>query len=129
MTTDFDNLLLNETPDAIVISTPAGKVVYWNKGAESVFGYTSAEAVGCLLSELVVPAGRIEEERKILQETIEIGSATCESMRRNKDGSLIHVDISRKAIEEVCSVILGFASQLVRDSCSRCPEIPSHQTP
>ena len=98
MNTDFDTLLLNETPDAIVISTPAGKVVYWNKGAERVFGYTRAEAVGRLVSELILPADRVDEEGRLLQETIEIGSATYESMRRNKDGSLIYVDISSRAV-------------------------------
>ena len=30
--------LLNETPDAVGITAPDGKVVYWNKGAATVFG-------------------------------------------------------------------------------------------
>ena len=34
MKIDFDDLL-NETPDAVGITTPDGKVVDWNKGAAS----------------------------------------------------------------------------------------------
>jgi PAS domain-containing protein len=43
MTTAFDNPLLNETPDAIVITTPDDEAVDWNKRAETDFGYRSAE--------------------------------------------------------------------------------------
>jgi PAS domain S-box-containing protein len=46
MKTDFDRLLLAEIPDAVTITTPEGEVVYWNRGAEAVFGYRSEEAVG-----------------------------------------------------------------------------------
>jgi len=82
----------------VVISTPDGKVVHWNRAAESIFGYTSAEAVGRPINELIVPQDRVEEERKILQESIERGFSTHESIRRRKDGSLVYVDISNKAV-------------------------------
>jgi PAS domain S-box-containing protein len=67
--TDFDNLVINETPDAVVVTTPDGTVVHWNSGAEAVFGYASTEVVGCLLNEIIVPLDRLEEEQKILGET------------------------------------------------------------
>ena len=38
MKIDFDDLLLNETPDAVGITTPDGKVVHRNQGAATVFG-------------------------------------------------------------------------------------------
>ena len=98
MTATLDQLALRESPDAVIITTPDGLVVYWSKGAEAVFGYGSAEAVGRLLNELIVPADRLEEERRILQESIRNGLATYESIRRKKDGSLVYVDISVKAI-------------------------------
>ena len=98
MTATLDQLALRESPDAVIITTPDGLVVYWSKGAEAVFGYGSAEAVGRLLNELIVPADRLEEEHRILQESIRNGLATYESLRRKKDGSLVYVDISVKAI-------------------------------
>ena len=98
MKTDFDHLLLTETPDAVVVTTPDGKVVHWNKGAETIFGYTNTEAVGRAVNEIIVPPDRIDEERKIFRETLETRSATYESIRRRKDGSLVYVDISSKAV-------------------------------
>ena len=98
MKTDFDHLLLTQTPDAVVVTTPDGKVVHWNKGAETIFGYTNTEAVGRAVNEIIVPPDRIDEERKIFRETLETRSATYESIRRRKDGSLVYVDISSKAV-------------------------------
>jgi protein-histidine pros-kinase len=98
LNTDFDRLLLNESPDAIVITTPDGKVVYWNRSAEAIFGYASAEAVGRLIEELMVPPARLEEERIILREACETGFSTQESIRLRKDGSLVYVAITNKAI-------------------------------
>lgn len=101
MKTDFSHLLLDENPDAVVVTSPDGKIVYWNKGAETMFGYASAEACGHSVSEMIVPEDRLEEERIIHQETLHAGSATFESMRRKKDGSLVYVDISSRAIRNV----------------------------
>ena len=96
--TDFDKLLLNESPDAVIATTPEGKVLYWSKGAELVFGYTSADAVGRVLNEIIVPPDRLDEERKIFRQAVEIGFSTYESIRYKKDGSLVYVDISSKAV-------------------------------
>lgn len=38
MKTDFDRSLLDENPDALIVTTPEGIVVHWNKAAEVVFG-------------------------------------------------------------------------------------------
>jgi PAS domain S-box-containing protein len=98
MNTDFGSLLLDESPDAMIATTPEGQVLYWSKGAQIVFGYTSTEAVGHTLDELVVPADRFGEESEMLRQTLRSGFATYESLRRCKDGSLVYVDITSKSI-------------------------------
>ena len=75
-------------------------MLYWSKGAEAVFGYTSAEAVGRAVNELIVPPDRVEEERKILREALETGFSAYESVRRKKDGSPVYVDISSRAVRD-----------------------------
>jgi PAS domain S-box-containing protein len=82
----------------MVALSPLGAVVYWNKGAENTFGYTRAEAIGLELSELIIPADRIEEDKKFFKQLIDSGQSTFESLRRRKDGSLIPVDISTRVI-------------------------------
>ena len=98
MKTDFDKLVLNGTPDAMIAATLEGTVLYWNPAAQDIFGYTSDEALGRTLNELVVPPDRIQEERRIIDEALAADLATYESIRRRKDGSLIYVDVSSRAI-------------------------------
>jgi PAS domain-containing protein len=52
MQPDFYKLLVEETPDALIATSREGKVLHWNRGAETTFGYASAEAVGRTLNEL-----------------------------------------------------------------------------
>src|SRR6266567_2641549 len=100
MTTDFNKLLVEETPDALIATSPDGKVLHWNRGAETTFGYASAEAVGRSLDELIVPAERLEEEAAIQRQALETGVATYESFRRKKDGSLIYINISTRVLRD-----------------------------
>ncbi len=100
MKTDFDKLLLDESPDAIITTSPDGNVTYWSKGAQAMFGYTSADTVGRSIEELILPPDRLAEERRILKEALESGYSTYESIRRRKDGSLLYVDISSKSIRD-----------------------------
>lgn len=83
-----------------MVTIPDGTVVYWNRGAEAVFGYASAEAIGCSLNEMIVPFERLEEEEKFFRETLETGAATFESIRRRKDLGLVYVDVSSKVIRD-----------------------------
>lgn len=90
--------LLDNSPDAMMALSPAGLVVYWNKGAEKTFGYTPDEAIGRELTDLIIPADRREEEQTFLREVMASGEGTLESVRKRKDDSLIHVAISTCAI-------------------------------
>ncbi|WP_295999911.1 PAS domain S-box protein [Rugamonas sp.] len=98
MAIDFATLILNETPDAVIVTTPDGVVVCWTRGAQSVFRYSEEEALGAVLAELIVPAEFGDDERAVVRQTLEHGQANYESMRRAKDGTLVYIDSSSKAI-------------------------------
>jgi len=95
---DFDKLLLNENPEAVVITNGEGEIVSWNSRAEAVFGYGSAEAVGRSLNELLNPSNQPALERDDPRQTFESGIVTIEATRQRNDGSLVYVDISSKAV-------------------------------
>ncbi|HUP93588.1 MAG TPA: PAS domain S-box protein [Burkholderiales bacterium] len=98
MTTRFEQLHLDESPDAVVATTTDGTVLYWSRGAEAIFGYARSEVLGRALAEIIVPHDRVEEERHILTEVVAAGILTYESVRRRKDGTGIYVDVSSKVI-------------------------------
>ncbi|MBV9491392.1 MAG: PAS domain S-box protein, partial [Verrucomicrobia bacterium] len=68
---------------------------------QATFGYQAEEALGELLVTLTVPPDRLLEEEQILREPLNIGSGVFESLRRKKDGSLIHVDVSAKTVRGI----------------------------
>jgi len=105
MATDFAQLILDETPDAVIVTAPEGMVVCWTRGAQTVFGYTEDEALGRPLSALIVPQERLEEERGILAQTLRDGRANYASLRRARDGALVYIDSSAKAVRNAAGVI------------------------
>ncbi len=105
MATDFAKLILDETPDAVIVTTPEGEVVCWTRGAQSVFGYTGEEALGRPLASLIVPPGMQEAERGILRQTLAHGSANYESLRRARDGALVYIDSSAKAVRNARGIV------------------------
>ncbi|MBO0692501.1 MAG: PAS domain-containing protein [Acidimicrobiaceae bacterium] len=51
---DLAERLVATAGDAIVIADPQGRIITWNRGAESVFGFPAAEALGNSL-DLIIP--------------------------------------------------------------------------
>ena len=98
MSSTFDQLILDENPDAIIITTLTGDVVYWNNGAESIFGFVRSEVLGQSLKSIIIPADRIEEYEQTLDATLKSGRVDFETVRRKKDGSSVYVDVSYRAL-------------------------------
>jgi PAS domain S-box-containing protein len=46
--------VVREAPEAIVVAAPDGVITLWNGGAEKIFGYSAAEALGQTL-DLIIP--------------------------------------------------------------------------
>jgi PAS domain S-box-containing protein len=50
----FGDSLIRDAPDAIVYADEAGVIRFWNRGAERIFGFAAAEAVGQSL-DIIIP--------------------------------------------------------------------------
>ncbi len=46
--------LIREAPDAIIFADAEGKIRFWNRGAERIFGFAEAEALGQSL-DIIIP--------------------------------------------------------------------------
>ncbi len=97
---DYEALALREAPDAVIVATLDGDVLFWSAGAAAVFGYASDEAVGHNLRQLIVPPERADAEARFYAQSRTHGSVTYESLRRKKDGTLVYVDVSIKAVQD-----------------------------
>ncbi|MBN8421057.1 MAG: PAS domain S-box protein [Verrucomicrobia bacterium] len=111
--------IVASSDDAIISKDLDGKLTSWNAGAERLFGYTPAEAVGQPVT-MIIPAERQEEETKII-EHVRRGEPVehFETQRRHKDGRLIDVSLSISPIRDSAGRIVG-ASKIARDITRRC---------
>jgi PAS domain S-box-containing protein len=79
-------LLLNKAQDAIIVRTPDHRILYWNQGAERLYGWPAAEVIGRTAMEL-----KVEEPQRFLaamDELTEKGEWTGELTERTRDGHL-----------------------------------------
>jgi PAS domain S-box-containing protein len=97
--------LLDQAPDAVIATTPEGQVLFWNRGAETVFGYAADEARGKTLHQLIIDPARIEETLALLRECLASGDTTREIIRKRKDHSPIYVDTTAKAVRDTTGAV------------------------
>jgi PAS domain S-box-containing protein len=104
--------------DAIISKDMDGMILSWNSGAERLFGYTAAEAIGCPI-EILIPLDRRDEEPAIL-ERIRRGERVdhFESIRMAKDGRMICVSLMISPVSDAAGRIIG-ASKIARDITER----------
>lgn len=100
MTLQLTDKLWEQNPDALIAISPDGNILHWNPAAESIFGYAQDEALGKSMLELVVPKDCVEEEKRIQAEALARDLTVYESVRRRKDGTLVHVSVSTKAVRD-----------------------------
>jgi PAS domain S-box-containing protein len=110
--------IVQSTEDAIVSKTLDGIITSWNGGAERIFGYTAAEAVGRPI-ELIIPKELRNEEKKILQR-LRAGERIehFDTVRVAKDGRELQISLTISPIKDGSGRIVG-ASKVARDVTER----------
>jgi PAS domain S-box-containing protein len=106
--------IIASSDDAIVSKDFNGIIQTWNRGAERIFGYSPAEAIGQSIM-LIVPPDRIAEEHEVLAR-IRSGRSVehFETMRRRKDGTLVDISLTVSPILSQEGTVIG-ASKIARD--------------
>ncbi|MHB8918683.1 MAG: PAS domain S-box protein [Desulfocucumaceae bacterium] len=110
--------IVESSEDAIISKSLDGVILSWNKGAEKIYGYSAAEAVGRQIS-ILIPPGHGKKAERILDkmkrgEHIEY----YESFRLRKDGSQVQVSIMVSPLKDARGRITG-VSLIARDITER----------
>jgi two-component system sensor histidine kinase UhpB len=110
--------IIDCSDDAIVSKTLEGVITSWNRGAERLFGYTEAEAVGRHIT-LIVPEDRRAEEEDVLAR-LRRGEKVdhFETVRQTKDGRRVPISLTVSPIRDARGAIVG-ASKVARDITER----------
>ncbi len=102
--------IVESSDDAIIGTTLDGIITAWNPGAEQLYGYTAAEALGLHVAFLV-PPDRLDE-RMQLQQRLEQGEhiAQFETVRLAKDQTPVDVALTMSPIKDALGRITGVST-------------------
>lgn len=116
------NQLVNDAPDAILISDKEGIIRFWNSGAEQMFGHTADEALGQSL-DLIIPdnlRGRHWEGywRVMGSGETKYKTGLLSSPGIRKDGARVSLEFSMVLLRDETGAMQGCAS-IMRDVTER----------
>ncbi len=97
-------------PDAIASWSPSGHIESWNEGAERLYGYTAAEAIGLHASTFVPPELQAETEARRARVLQGERVSQLETVRQHKSGRHIEVLATLAPIRDAHGEIVGVAS-------------------
>jgi PAS domain S-box-containing protein len=110
--------VVESSEDAIISKNLDAVITRWNAGAERMFGYTEAEAVGQPITILIPPELR-DEENEILEKLRSGGRIEhYETVRVTKTGEKVDVSLSISAIKDSTGNVAGF-SKIAHDITGR----------
>jgi PAS domain S-box-containing protein len=123
----FYRTLAREAPDAIVYADAAGMIAFWNKGAERIFGFSEAEAIGKSL-DIIIPENFRKRHWDRFAQTVRTGKTrygagdllAVPALR--KDGARISIEFTILPFFDRAGRILGIAA-ILRDVSKRFEEL------
>ena len=95
--------IANSIRDAIILVDEEARVTYWNPAAEKTFGYTSDEAAGKYVHDLVTPETTGEEGNELIDSSVKVFGQTgigyftvgnVDVIGRRKNGSEFPAELS-----------------------------------
>ncbi len=110
--------IVESSDDAIISKSLDGIIQSWNSGAERLFGFSAAQAVGRHIS-VVIPTERLGDEDKIMA-LIRGGNRVehFDTVRMRSDGQRFPASLCISPIQDEAGRIVG-ASKIVRDITAR----------
>ena len=90
--------LLDEVDAAVTLTDSEGQIRYWSRGAQQLFGYTAAEAVGRKTSELMKVKGDTPE-LLAFRRNAQLGTAIAAELdARDKSGRVFPVYVRHRSV-------------------------------
>jgi diguanylate cyclase (GGDEF)-like protein/PAS domain S-box-containing protein len=106
--------VVESSHDAIISKDMDGNILSWNGGAERLYGYAAAEAIGKPITMLVPPG--FDDDMPELLRRVRAGEQidNHETVRERKDGTQVDVALTLSPIRDRDGTVIG-ASTIARD--------------
>jgi PAS domain S-box-containing protein len=114
-------LLIEQANDAIILVDPAGLVQIWNRGAETLFGYSAEEVLGRAV-DIIIPERFRTRHAQGFEQAIRSGAlrhtgGVLVTRAQHKEGKRLYVEMSFGLVQQG-GAVLG-ASAIARDCTAR----------
>ena len=103
----FQAHLLNTVEQAVIATDLSGTIKYWNRFAESLYGWSAADAIGRNIME-IIPAATTQEQAEEIMSQLKAGrSWSGEFVVRRRDGTIFPAMITDTPINDEHGNIVG----------------------
>jgi PAS domain S-box-containing protein len=121
----LSNEILQSMPEALIFADLQGIIQRWNPGAENVFGFTAAQAVGQSL-DLIIPERMRKAHWDGFNKAIERGGTlpgrtSAITRAIHKSGEPFYVDMSFAMVKDQAGKLIG-SMAVARDATKRFQE-------
>jgi len=94
---DLHEAIVEQSPDAIIVSDAKGMIIVWNHAAETLFGFAKTEAIGQTL-DIIIPERFREAHWRGFDRALAAGATKYSGQAlltrsQRKDGSKIYVEM------------------------------------
>ena len=121
------NALLHSMSDAIIASDGGGRIIFWNPGAERIFGFSRSEATGQSL-DLIIPERLRARHWVGYTDVMRTGESryghgdllSVPALR--KDGTRLSIEFTIVPLKDVAGAMAGMVA-ILRDVTARFEEL------
>ena len=119
---DLHRAIIEQAQEAVIFADRRGIIQLWNRGAEIIFGYSAAEAVGRDLN-LIIPEKLRHAHDEGFRHAVCTGATrnngrVVTTRAQNKFGSRLYVDLSFELLKDESGAVIG-AFAVGRDATAR----------
>lgn len=108
MTPDFHQALLDHVQHAVIATDCAGRIIYWNRSAERLYQWTSAEVLGRSIFDVTVPPEERDAAATIVAALGRGESWDGEFRVRRKDGSTFPAHVTDSPLRDTQGALIGY---------------------
>ena len=108
---DLHELLIEQSPDAIIFADSSGIIRIWSSAAERIFGFTKSDALGTNIN-IIIPE-RLRDahwrgfERALAERTTKYAGQALPTKAVRSDGTQIYVEFSFAIVIDAKGDVLG----------------------
>jgi PAS domain S-box-containing protein len=103
----FQARLLDAVQEAVITTDPEGSVLYWNRFAESLYGWTAEEAIGRHVVGLKGAPDDQESVEKVMAVLQAGGTWSGELLLRRRDGTTFPAHVSDGPVHDDAGNLIG----------------------